>query len=389
MPTALFSYGFRPFFLAASAYGCGAMAVWLALYGGGFSLPIAVSGSLWHGHEMLFGYGTAVLAGFLLTVTPNWSGATPHQGRILMLLAGVWAIGRLAYWLSGLLPVWVVAVADLAFLPALLAIIAPPLMTEKTGRQRVFLLIVVLLFAANLFTHLDMLGVVDGGFRPGLLFGANIFILLITLLGGRIIPGFTANIQRRAGGLAGVRSPAFVSRAAIVLTVLYGAAELAGEGSALVGGLALAAAVAHAVRLVGWQPFSTLKHPILWILHLGYFWIVIGLALKGAAAFTDVIPPASALHALTAGAVGTVTMAVMSRASLGHTGREIVAPGPIVAAYGLITAAALLRVAAPAIAPDAAALAVVASALLWTAAFALFVVVYAPILVRPRIDARR
>lgn len=384
----LFAYGFRPFFLVAGLYGVVSTLVWPFLYLTGLELPTALGAVAWHAHEMIHGYATAALAGFLLTVTPNWTGTTPRQGRILMGLVALWLAGRVAVWLSALIPVWIAAALDIAFLPVLLAIVGQPLLREKTGRQRVFLGLVAVLAVANLLGWGEAIGLGAGAARAGFLLGIGMFVVFIAIMGGRMVPSFTGNILRRHGEEARIRNLPWLERIVLPATLAYVLVEVLFEGTAVAGILALAVGLGHLARQSGWRPAAALRLPILWILHLGFAWMAAGLVLRGAAVFVEAIPPSAALHALTIGAVGSMTLAVMSRASLGHTGREIVAAPPVVLAYLLINAAALVRVLVPILAPGFMAAAIWVSALAWAAGFALFSLVYVPILTRPRIDGR-
>jgi uncharacterized protein involved in response to NO len=238
-----------------------------------------------------------------------------------------------------------------------------------------------------LIFHLGALGVVADE-RLGLKLALYLVIVLIVVMGGRIIPAFTTNALRHRGETALPISRTWVEVGAVASVPAAAFADLAAEGSALAGMLALVAAALHAVRLAGWQSLRTGFSPILWVLHAGYLWVPLGFALQGLAAFTDNVPPSAALHALTAGAVGTLTLGVMSRVALGHTGRDIVAAPAIAIAYGLVLAAAAVRVIVPIVAPEAMLPGMVASGVLWILAFALFTIVYAPILIRPRVDGR-
>jgi uncharacterized protein involved in response to NO len=381
----LLAYGFRPFFLVAALFAALAVPLWLADYTGAVALPTPWPASLWHGHEMLFGYGTAVLAGFLLTATPGWSGRPPVKGAALAALAMIWLAGRLMSFAAGSVP-GIAAAIDLAFLPALAIAIAPALQAAPR-RNLLFLPVLGLLVLANLAVQLDALDVLPGAGQMALRASLDLFVLLIALVGGRIVPAFTASALAARDDAGRVRPFSARDRLAIGSLAALLLADLAGLPQ-IAGVVALAAALFNGWRLTGWGGSRSLRQPILWVLHLGYAWLVAGLAWKGLADLTGFVPPADALHGLAIGAVGTMTLAVMSRATLGHTGRPLQAPRLIVASYLLVSAAAIVRLAA---APAPAQLALpllVLSGALWSLAFAAFAIRLGPALLQPRADGR-
>jgi uncharacterized protein involved in response to NO len=381
----LFAYGFRPFFLLAGLYGALAVPLWLGSHAGWIDLAPALPPALWHGHEMLFGYGTAVLAGFLLTATPSWSGTAPVRGAALAGLSVLWLAGRLVVALGGQAP-GLAAVVDLAFLPALVIAISPALQAAAP-RNLVFLSLLGALALANLAVHVDALGLVVGVGSPALLAALDLFILMIGLMGGRIVPAFTANALKARGQPATVRPFALLDRLAIAGLVAVLLADLIGVPPAA-GVVALLAALLNGLRMTGWATTRILREPIVWVLHLGYAWLVAGLAWKGLMTLLAFAPPSEGLHGLAVGTIGTMTLAVMSRAALGHTGRPLRASQWVVASYVLVSAAALVRLLVPFLRAELYLTALLVSALLWTTAFTIFSGVYAPVLTRPRIDGR-
>ena len=383
-----FASGFRPFFLFAGIQATASLLAWLGIYFGIVTIASNLSPVLWHGHEMVIGFGTAAVGGFLLTAVPNWTGAASLSGGRVALLAAVWLAGRLGFWLVAALPGWVVTLLDLSFLPLLAVMLAGPLIGAGKLRNIVFLPILAAFFVAALLIDLEVMGVAATG-MAGLHLGIYILLLMIAIVGGRIIPAFTATSLRMRRIDAEARSRGWLEIAAPVAIVLTGAADLAVPGTALFGGIAVAAAVLHAVRLAGWQTRYTLGQPILWILHAGYAWLIIGLALRGLSAFTPAIPPSAALHAFTVGTVGSMVIGVMTRAALGHSGRPLQLAPVIVGAYVLVQLAAVIRVFLPIVAPATIAdLTPALSGLVWSLAFAVFVVVYWPVVTRPRADGR-
>ncbi len=379
-----FDAGFRPFFLLAALEAASMVPAWLVLWLGGHDMALSYPPVLWHAHEMLFGFGSAAVAGFLLTAVPNWTGAPPLRGAPLMALAGLWLAARIAFDLGGWLPPLVAAVPAILFFPALALSLARPLLAAGKPRNLIFLPILGLLSLAQALVLAEMQD--WGGFgRNGLLLGIFILLLLIAIIGGRIIPGFTTNGLRQAGIVVAAKSHPRLEKAAIGSLALAGLAWTVVPDSVIAGGLALAAAGLNGARLPGWSGWKTTRIPLLWVLHLGFAWLPLGLALLGLSCFLPAIPPQTALHGLTVGCIGLMVLGVMSRAALGHSGRPLVAHRLTVAAYGLIALAALVRTIGPFAAPE---WALLLSGLAWSGGFALFVAVYAPICLGRRADGR-
>ena len=354
---------FRLFFLLAGSYAVLAMVPWLALLTGHSGWEGAMAPAVWHGHEMIFGYTVAVIAGFLLTAVADWTGTPVCSGAHLAVLGLLWLLGRLGMALAP--SPWLAMAADLLFLPALIVTVARPLIRAGNRRQILLMAALTALVAADAAIHLENLGIVDGDALSGLTAVVDLVMIPIGVIGGRIIPAFTGNVLRRRGETDLPRTRPWVA-----------------------GLAALAVGTLHAVRLSGWRGRRTLGEPILFVLHLGYGWLVLGLWLKALAALTLAMPPTAALHAFTIGTVGTLTIGVMTRVSRGHTGRPIKAGPFAVAAYGLITAAALARVAGPALWPAETGLVLSVAGGLWLAAFAAFLADQVSILTHPRIDGR-
>ncbi|MCK6450132.1 MAG: NnrS family protein [Alphaproteobacteria bacterium] len=379
-------YGFRPFFALCGLYGALAVPAWVAVWLGYLPLAPALPPSYWHAHEMLYGFAAAALGGFLLTAVPNWTGQGPVRGWPLLVLVLAWLAGRVAMWLSGTLPPAVVAVADIAFLPTLALFQAPAIVVRSARRNAVFLVILAALTVANLGIHFEALGFAATG-KWGLLLALDLFVLTVTLVGGRIVPAFTQ------GGLKAQSIPTAIAPAprldlaAILSVAAMAVAEAAHAPSSVVGALALVAAVAALLRLARWQGHKTWRWPLLWVLQLGMAWLVAGLALKSAAAFA-LVPEAMALHALGAGAIGTMILAVMTRATLGHTGRALIAVAGSGTAYLALSFGTLCRVLAPLLPQWQVALTVAGGAL-WAVAFVLFLRLYGPMLLFPRPDGRK
>ncbi len=372
----LLTFGFRPFFLAAAAWATLAMAAWLPMLTGELELPSSFDPLSWHVHEMLFGFVMAVIGGFLLTAIPNWTGRAPVAGPPLAMLAGLWLLGRVVCLFSAWLPDWLVVTGDLAFAVALELVAAHELIAAGNRRNYPLLAPVALLAVANLLMHVQdsMLG-----WRLAI----AVVIVLISVIGGRIVPAFTRN-WLNARGIAPVPPPAdMLDR--IALGTLH-AGMIAWTFLPAwhpVGALLLIAAALNMVRLARWRGIATLEEPLLLVLHVGSLWLVAGVALLGVSLLDDAVPLPAAVHALTAGTMGTMTLAVMTRATLGHTGRVLRADKVTMVIYVLASASALLRVAAAWVVDGQWQLYEIA-ALAWIGAFALFVAEYGPMLLAGR-----
>ena len=376
----MFTQGFRPFFLGAGAWAFFASALWMPVYLGWFTLPTAFAPAQWHAHEMIFGVVIASLAGFLLTAIPNWTGRLPLRGGALIALASLWLAGRLATLLASEIGPVAASVIDLAFLPVLLAVIVREIVAGRNWRNLPITIAVGLLFAANLLMHLEVLEMfeTDG---HGLRLAIATMIMLIGLVGGRVIPSFTRNwlAKRDAAHL-----PAAFGRfdgivLALQLAALVGwivAPEALWVGWALVG-----AGVMVAARLARWRGGDTLSEPLVWSLHLGFLWMPVGLCLLGLSSITPVVPVAAGLHALGAGAMGSMILAVMSRAILGHTGQDLTADAWTTAAYILAASATATRIVATFV-PDTQPGLLWLAITLWMAAFAVFTVRYGRLILR-------
>jgi uncharacterized protein involved in response to NO len=383
-----FAYGFRPFFLAAIWYAMLVIPAWLWLWRTGESPLDPVPAFVWHGHEMVFGFVTAAIAGFLLTAVPSWTGIRGFAGLPLYLLSAIWIAGRAAFALAGALPMPLVALADLAFLPALAAFLAKPLLRERS-RNTPILFVIAALWLADACVMAGIVTADPGIARRGLLVGLDIVLVLITVIGGRIVPSFTANALRSRSVPVTVRSLPRLERGVIAIMILNVLIDaVPGRTAAIAAAVALAAGVLHAARLARWQSRDALAEPLLWVLHAGYAWLAIGFLLKALALGLDVGWAGYWLHALGAGSAATTIVAVMTRASLGHTGRALIAPRLAVTGYGLLIAAAVMRVFAPAIFPGNYYATIVTAGVLWSAAFAVLAVPYTPILLHARADGR-
>lgn len=372
---AIFSAGFRPFFLVAAGWAAFAVPLWLALFGGETTIPSALPPAVWHVHEMVFGYGAAVVAGFLLTVIPNWTGRMPLQGLALAFLVLLWGAGRLAVLCSAGLGAGTAAALDLAFPFTFVIVVAREILAGRNWRNLPMLAALALLLLGNLLVHLDAIGLAPTA-QLGDRLGIATLLMLITFVGGRIVPSFTRNwLAKQRPEVSspapfGIFDRVVLAATAAALTLWAAAPEsAAARWFELVAGLALA------MRLARWRGQTTWREPLLWVLHLGYGWLALGLLLLALDALVPLLPETTALHALTVGAIGTMTLAVMTRATLGHTGRALTAGPGTTAIYALITLAALLRLTAPLWGTDYL-LALLIAGAAWSGAFGLFVLLY-------------
>jgi uncharacterized protein involved in response to NO len=382
---ALAANGFRPFFLLAAAFASLIIPIWILVVMGVLPSSVYLDPATWHAHEMVFGFAAAVIAGFLLTAVANWTQRETLVGAPLLALAAMWVLGRVAMILASALPRGLPALVDLAFLPALIIALARPLIAAKSRRNFVMLAVVGALFAANVVVHLDALHVIAiGSGRRACSIGIDVVLLVILIIAGRVFPMFTRN----ATGVTSIRSnpvlDAFTIAGMATLTVadvFVPESAGVGAGAGIVGVLAL-------VRAAHWGMRHTARQPLLWILHAGYGWVPVGLLLRALAHVTSTVSGSLATHALTVGAIGSLTLGMMARVALGHTGRSLVASKPIAAAFVAITAAAFARAIVPLFAPNLYSVGLLVAACLWTVAFLLYLMVYIPILAAPRVDGQ-
>ncbi len=376
---ALWQLGFRPFYLLAGTFSALSVLLWSLQFSGWLGHAY-LAGPLWHAHEMLFGYGLAVVVGFLFTAGRNWSGQPTPTGWPLALLALLWVAGRVLV----LTPFGVAAaIVNTAFPLAAAAGLAMPLVRAKNRRNYFFVGLLVAMGIAQLGLHLAQLGVVTLPGWVGVRLALDMMLFIMAVMGGRVIPMFTNN------GVPGAkaRRDETLERVALGSVLALIAADLAGLGGVPLAGLLLLCTAAHAARLALWQPWRTLRTPLVWVLHAAYAWIVLHLALRLLAELGWIMPSV-ATHALTAGAIGGMTIGMMTRTTRGHTARPLLADRFDVASYACILIAALVRVAVPLVAPGATVGAALLSGWLWACGFALFTLRYAPMLLRPRLDGK-
>jgi uncharacterized protein involved in response to NO len=383
---AIFAIGFRPFFVGAGVFATLALAFWTWAWWTGAQLTLAWPAMTWHGHEMVFGYSFAVVAGFFLTAVRNWTGVNTCTPRSLAALCAVWGAARLLPLAGSSVPMWLIAAVDLAFLPALAMLLLPPLWRPGQGRNWWVLPLLGVMTAANALFHCEYLGLAADTARPGMYLGIDCLLVLIVAIAGRIMPFFT----RSAIPDSTPRHwPALDAAAVLLLIALLPAAHgLFGTAPRwLVTALAVAAVIVHSIRLGGWWVKGVVRLPLLLVLYAGYLWLIAGMALTGAAAH-GIGNIFVALHAFTVGGIGVMTLGMMARVGLGHTGRPLRPNGWTIGAFVLLNIAAAARVLLPLVAPPTIRHATLGSGALWTVAFAVFAVVYTPICWRPRPDGK-
>jgi len=373
---AVWELGFRPFYLLASAFAALSVALWALQFSGRLGATY-LAGSVWHAHEMLFGYTMAVIAGFLFTAVRNWTQRPTPTGWLLAGYALLWLAGRVLvltpYGLAA-------AIVNVAFPLAVAAGIAVPMARSGNKRNYFFIALLVAIGIAAMFVHLALMDWIQWPARVGLRAGLDLVLFIVAVVAGRVTPMFTNNAIPGADA----RRSIVVERISLTSVLALLACDVAGWNAAAAV-VAAVAAVAHAWRLALWHPWKTLRTPLVWILHASYAWIVIYLLLRTLASLS-LVPDTLATHALTIGVIGGMTMGMMTRTARGHSGRTLVAGKAEVAAYSLVMAAALVRVFGAWIMPTDYMATVSASAACWTAAFVIYAVRYAPILVLPRVD---
>jgi uncharacterized protein involved in response to NO len=376
---ALWSLGFRPFYLLASSFAALSILLWVCQYTG--RLPVAyLRTPAWHGHEMLYGYTAAVMAGFLLTAVRNWTGRPTPTGLPLMALASLWVAGRVLV----LTPFAIAAAVVNAAFPVAVAIaVGMPLLQSNNRRNFFFIALLLLLGLAVLAFHLSHIGLLPWPERASLQAGLDVVLFVIAVMGGRVIPMFTNN---GIPGAQASRHP-WIEKLALGSVLALLGADVLPVPAGGVAMLAFVAAAANAARLHRWQPWRTLGVPIVWVLHLAYVWIVIYLVLRGLAAM-GLVGELFAVHALTIGAIGGMTIGMMTRTARGHTGRPLTADRYEVACYVLVAVAAAIRVFGGMWLPDLYLATVVGSGACWSAAFALYAVRYWSVLTRSRLDGK-
>jgi uncharacterized protein involved in response to NO len=383
----LLGRAFRPFFLLAGVSSVVLVALWLGILRGVAPPPSWPDPFLWHAHEMLFGFAASAIAGFLLTSIPVWTGRSALTGVTLAALASLWLLGRIAVFVATSLPsAWMALLVDVGFFASLAGWSGLVIYGSRSKRNYAFPLLLMTLAISNALTHLGALGIVPWAGTVGLRLGLGCVVLLISILGGRLVPLFTLAALQRQGQPVEIEPSPWADRASSPLIAAFFVGFAFWPHSMATAGVALAAAVATVLRSRGWHLRASLRDPLLWSMHFAYLWIPLGLGAFALAALSPRVSPSIAIHALTVGAVGGMILAIMTRVALGHTGRAMVAPPGMALGYALVAVAALIRTLGLVLLPDRSAGLLMMSGGAWMLGFGIFLVVYAPMLARPRID---
>ncbi|WP_020481970.1 NnrS family protein [Methylomonas sp. MK1] len=378
----LFAMGFRAFFALAGLSALALIALWNSMSNGSLHIDNYFTGSTWHAHEMLLGYTTAVIAGFLLTAARNWTGlqtVTPDQ---LASLCFLWIYGRVLPFYSELLPDALIGAVDFVFLPVLAYFVGKPILKTGNYQNLIFIPLLLLLALGNGLIHAQVLGLADSA-SLGLILVVTVIVAMILVIAGRVFPFFT---ERGLSGVICIRNP-LLDIAAVAVSLVVFALLMLNISGALLAVAAVAAIVINIVRVAAWYNPRIWFVPLLWVLYVGYGWLIIGFGLVALAAF-GVVPQSLALHAFTVGGIGILTLGMMARVALGHTGRALKASNVMALAFVLINLAALFRVFFPALLPNWYGGLVMVSTYCWLAAFSLFAFYYSPILTSPRLDGQ-
>jgi uncharacterized protein involved in response to NO len=381
----LFSAGFRPFFLAAGIWPVLVLPPWLAMFAGGLRAPQGWLGSNWHAHEMLHGYALAAIAGFLLTAVPKWTACRPLNGVPLGMLFVLWLSGRLALCLSAYLPPAAVAVVDCAFAPGLSFWVGRAVLVARSRHNYGFILLLATVCAGNLLMHGRALGLDFSAVFFGERLSLYAVLAMLVIIAGRVVPGFTQGVLQRKAIVTDPRASRWIERATFLALGVAAAADLLHASAHARGAAFSVLGLCLVARMLRWRTRDVLDQPILWILHAGQLWLVVGCGLEAFAAFSAQWPELAAQHAFTAGAIGTTVLGMMTRAALGHSGRALQTGHAIVAAYWLVIVGGLLRVLAPVL-PAHYVWMVTLGGSFWVAGYGIFVAVYLPILTKPNAE---
>lgn len=377
----LFAMGFRAFFALAGLSALVLIALWNSISNGSLHIDNYYLVSQWHAHEMLLGYSVAVIAGFLLTAVRNWTGVQTVSPDQLAALCFLWLYGRVLPFYSELVPDQLIAAVDFAFLPVLAYYLSKPLLQTANHKNLIFIGLLMLLSLGNAFMHAQILGIYPDGFVPGLNLVVATIVMMILVIAGRVFPFFT---ERGLSGVICIRNLQLdIASIGISLSVFL--LMIFGFSGLLLMLASLLAAALNIMRLSGWYNRRIWYVPLLWVLYVGYGWLIIGFVMIALSAY-QFVPPVLALHAFTVGGIGVLTLGMMARVALGHTGRALKASNVMAIAFVLINLAVVTRVLIPALLPAWYAGFVLVSSYAWLAAFSLFAYYYAPILSQPRID---
>jgi len=383
---ALFRLGFRSFFLAASLFSIVSMLIWMAEIIFSLQLiPDSISPVYWHAHEMIYGYTLAVIAGFLLTAVRNWTNIQTLHGWALFVLVLLWLLARIAILIPSEQALFAGLLLDNMFILYLSVALSIPVVKAKLWKNMAVVSKIYFLLIGHVIYSLGLLGLFHDGQRIGIYIGLYMVLSLILVLSRRVLPMF---IERGVGYEVRLKNHGWVDLACFVLFLFFAVTDVFFTSPAITASLAAVLCVLHTIRLWGWYTHGIWKKPLLWVLYMGYGWMIVAFALK-AVAFVAGVPTSLAIHAFTVGGIGMMTLGMMSRISLGHTGRDIMNPPTGVSMmFVMLFVGAIIRVILPMISPENYQLWIALSQGLWIMAFMIFVYLYAVILLRPRVDGR-
>jgi uncharacterized protein involved in response to NO len=372
-----FALGFRPFFSLAGIAAVVLLGYWLIVFSRGLQVSEHLPAVYWHSHEMVFGYSAAVIAGFLLTAVRNWTSIMTLNGKPLLLLVLVWLLARILPFTSAEL-LWF-SVVDMLFLPLLAVAIAYPLLKVKQWQNIIFVGLLLVYALANGLFHAELLFNLEGGEETGIHAGLAVVIMIITIMAGRVVGFF---IERGIGDK--VKRYPLAEQLAIWGSALFMLGQFYPLENLLTV-ISILAAIGHLARLAGWYHRQIWQAPLLWVLYVGYAWLCLGFILTGLE-LNKVIAETLAIHAFTTGAIGVITIGMMARVTTGHTGREMKIHPVMSLGFVLINLAVVVRVFLPMLLAEHYLLWIQLSGILWVLGFLLFVLVYLPMLLRPRVD---
>ncbi len=383
---AVLNLGFRPFFILAAGFAFLAILLWMGIYVFGLALqPKYLDPIAWHSHEMIFGYSIAVIAGFLLTAVKNWTGVQTLRGYPLLALCLLWIIGRVLPFFNGFVPVYIIALVDSLFFVFLCFALVLPLIKVRNWTHYGIIAILLLFLTSNVIFYLGILGILPHGRHIGIYSGLYLILAMIFTIGRRVIPLF---IMGGVGYPVELKNRKWIDISSIVIFLLFWIADLIAPSSYIVAGLAGLLFVIHGIRLMGWYTSGIWKKSLVWVLYVAYALIVFGFALKAAGIVYD-ISPYLMVHAFAFGGIGMMTLGMMARVSLGHTGRNLHEPPKILnVIFILLFSGAIVRVIFPLFDTSLYTLWIALSQILWMSAFGMFLYVYFPILIYPRVDGR-
>jgi len=379
----IFALGFRAFFALAGLFALILITLWSSIFDGSLVTDNYFPNTYWHAHEMLLGYSIAVIAGFLLTAVKNWTGIQTVQGNQLAGLCLLWIYGRVVPFYSELLPDVLIALIDFSFLPTLAYFVAKPILKSGNYKNLFFIALLLLMALGNALIHAEILGISNSSAWMGLNLVIAIILMIILVIAGRVFPFFT---ERGLKGVMAIRNPVLDGLAIATSALVFGLLIFDSNGLFLTV-CAVLAVIANFVRVSGWYVQRIWYVPLLWVLYLGYGWIMLGFVFVALSSIS-IVQPSLAIHAFTVGGIGVLTLGMMARVSLGHTGRVMKASNTIAIAFALINVAAVFRVLMPALLPDWYGSFLVVSTYSWLAAFSLFIFIYTPILSTARIDSQ-